>query len=113
MYMIRGKVMKLLKTATAATHSGCSRRVVISIETPGREHVFDLGYTDEATKIVRMIDDYNRKMWFFDIHMILPAGTTDIYEFCGSSIGLQVMVKDLKDERSATIERIVNRGEAC
>jgi hypothetical protein len=109
--MIRGKVLKLLKTATSARHSGCSRRVIITIETPGCEHVFDLGYTNEATKIIQMIDDYNRKMFFYDIHMHLPDGTTEVYDFCGSSLGMQVIVKELKVEKNATIERIINRGE--
>lgn len=111
MYMIRGKVLNLLKTATSARHSGCSRRVIITIETPGREHVFDLGYTNEATKIIQIVDDYNRKMFFYDIHMHLSDGTTEVYEFCGSSLGLQVIVKELKVEHTATIERIINRGE--
>ena len=110
MYFIRGKVLKLLKTAISARHSGCSRRVIITIEEPGHTHTFDIGYNDEATEVCRLVDDYNRKMFTYEIHQTLPNGKTDIFEFCGSSRGLKVMVNDLQTDTGATIERIINRG---
>lgn len=110
MYYIRGKVLNLLKTATAARHSGCSSRVIITIEIPGHTHTFDIGYNDEATQVCRLVDDYNRKMFAYDIHYTLPNGWGFVDRFKGSSIGLQTVVNDLKSKKGANIESIINRG---